>query len=173
MKSPLLLTLSAFGYLLFSPIETQALTLEQLRNDATLTPQTFARRFSKFEFVFRADVQKPEDFLASQAGDCDDYSTLAAAELSARGYHARLISVRLKNVVHVVCYVTEATGYLDYNKRAKGSGLVSSGSALHQIADSVAKSFKSTWSSVSEFTYSNGVKRLVSTTVAPNRLASK
>ena len=147
-------------------MEARAVTLEQLRNDATLTPQTFARHFSKFRYVFRADVQRPEDFLSSQAGDCDDYSTLAAAQLSARGYHPRLISVRLRNVVHVVCYVAEANGYLDYNKRANGSGIVASGSHLNEIADAVAKSFKSSWSSVSEFTFSEGVKKLVSTNVA-------
>jgi hypothetical protein len=173
MKSPLLFSLSVFGCLLLSQIDARAVTLEQLHKDATLTPQTFARHFSKFRFVFHADVQKPEEFIAAEAGDCDDYSTLAAAELSPRGYHPRLISVRLQNVVHVVCYVNEANGYLDYNKRAKGSGIVASGSNLNEIADSVAKSFKSSWSSVSEFTYSDGVKRLVSTTVASNRLASK
>lgn len=173
MKSALLLSLSASVCVLLSATNAHALTLEQLHNDATLTPQTFARHFSKFRFTFHADVQKPEDFIASGAGDCDDYSTLAAAELSARGYHPRLIAVRLEQVVHVVCYVAEANGYLDFNKRAKGSGIVSSGSNLNEIADAVAKSFKSSWSSVSEFTYSDGVKRLVSTTVASNRLASK
>ena len=172
MKPSLLVRLSVFSCLLLFSSKASAVTLEQLRKDATLTPQTFARHFSKFRFVFRADVQKPEDFLASQAGDCDDYSTLAAAELSARGYHPRLVAVRLKNVVHVVCYVAEANGYLDYNKRAKGTGIVSCGPGLSEMADSVAKSFKSSWSSVSEFTYSDGVKRLVSTTVAKNRLAS-
>lgn len=148
------------------------MTLEQLNNDATLTPQTFARHFAKFRFEFHADVQKPTDFLASEAGDCDDYSTLAAAELAARGYHPRLISVRMEKVVHVVCYVTEANAYLDYNKRAKGSGLVACGADLADVASSVAKSFKSTWASVSEFTYGDGLKRLVSTTLAANRLAS-
>jgi hypothetical protein len=113
-------------------------------------------------------VQKPEDFLRAEAGDCDDYSTLAASELSGRGYHPRLVAVRMKGLVHVVCYVAEANGYLDYNKRSHGSGLVTCGSDLSQMADSVAKSFKSNWTSVSEFTYSDGVKRLVSTTIAKN-----
>jgi hypothetical protein len=173
MKSPLLLSLLAVGCALLFPSETRAMTLQELHNDATITPQTFARHFSKFRFVFRAEVQKPEEFLASEAGDCDDYSTLAASELAARGYHPRLISVRLKNVVHVVCYVAEANGYLDYNKRSRGSGIVACGPSLSEIANSVANSFKSEWSSTSEFTYSDGVKRLVSTTLAKNRLASQ
>lgn len=150
----------------FSALETSAISFEQLHSDATLTPQTFARHFAKFRYEFRADVQSPAAFIASKAGDCDDYSTLASSELSARGYQTHLVSVRLKNVVHVVCYITEANGYLDYNLRAKGSGIVHCGPSLAEIADAVAKSFDSTWSSVSEFTYRDGVKRLVSTAVA-------
>ena len=154
-------------------METRALTLEELRSDATITPQTFARHFSKFRFVFRADVQTPEEFLTSEAGDCDDYSTLAAAELSARGYQTRLIAVRMPNLIHVVCFVSEANGYLDYNKRAKGAGVVTCGPELGNIADSVARSFKSSWTSVSEFTYGDGVKRLVATTLPKDRLAAR
>jgi len=169
IKLPLLLSLSASLALSFSVLKTKAVTLEQLHNDATLTPQTFARHFSKFRFVFQADVRKPQDFLAAEAGDCDDYSTLAAAELSARGYQTRLVSVRMKNIVHVVCYVTEGNGYLDYNLRAKGTGIVPCGPSLTEMADAVAKSFNSPWHSVSEFTYSDGVKRLVSTTPAKPR----
>lgn len=166
---PLFATLAASCLLLLSVGNAHALTLEDLRNDATLAPENFAFRFSNFKFAFGIDVQRPEDFLASGSGDCDDYSTLAASELVWRGYHARLISVRLKHVVHVVCYVDESIGYLDYNLRARGSGIVHCGSDLAEIADSVAKSFNSQWSSVSEFTYSDGVKRLVSTELARNR----
>lgn len=169
MKLFLSASLTLFSCAVLSQVETRALTVDQLRNDATLTPQTFARHFSKFRFVFRADVQSPERFLASEAGDCDDYSTLAAAELAARGYNPRLISVRMQKDVHVVCFVPEANGYLDFNKRAKGNGLVTCGPELASIADSVAKSFKAPWSSVSEFTYNDGVKRLVSTTLAKDR----
>ena len=173
MKLLLSASLTLFSCALLSQVETRALTLEQLRRDATITPQTFARYFSNFRFVFRADVQTPEQFLAAEAGDCDDYSTLAAAELAARGYQTRLISVRMPDVVHVVCFVSEANGYLDYNKRGKGTGVVTCGPDLGSIAESVAKSFKSSWTSVSEFTYANGVKRLVSTTLPKDRLAAK
>src|SRR5689334_22468405 len=124
MKPPALLSLGISCGLLFSVLQTRAVTLEELHRDATLTPQTFARHFSKFRFEFSAEVQNPEKFLAAQAGDCDDYATLASSELTARGYHCRLVTVRVPGVVHVVCYVEEAHGYLDYNLRAKGSGLV-------------------------------------------------
>jgi hypothetical protein len=163
MKRAPLLGLSVCTFFLLFGGNAAALTPEELHNDATLTPDTFAPHFAKFKFVFNADVQKPAEFLATEAGDCDDYATLAAAELAARGYHPRLVSVRLKNVVHVVCYVSEATGYLDYNLRARASGMAHCGPELSDIADSVAKSFKSTWNSASEFTYNDSVKRLVLT----------
>jgi hypothetical protein len=150
----------------FAAANARAISFEELHNDATLTPLTFASHFSKFRFAFHSEVQKPEDFLRSEAGDCDDYSILAASELSARGYHPRLVAVRLQGLVHVVCYVAEANGYLDYNKRNHGAGLVACGPDLSDVAESIAKSFKSSWSSVSEFTYSDGVKKLVSTVVS-------
>lgn len=157
--------------LCLSFMQSRALTLEELRA-APITPANFSSYFSNFRFFFRTDVQDPADFLASQSGDCDDFSTLAAAELAARGYTPRLLSVRMKKEVHVICYVEEAKGYLDYNLRASG-GLVPCGADLSQIADSVAKSFRNAkWTSVSEFTYGDGVKRLVQTTLPGNRLTA-
>jgi hypothetical protein len=135
-----------------------------------VTPESFASYFSGFQFVFRAEVQDPNAFLSSQAGDCDDFSTLAANELAARGYTTRLVAIRMKKETHVVCYVNEAKGYLDYNMRAKG-GLVPCGPELSQIAESVVKSFKNaTWTSTSEFTYGQGAKRLVKTALPPTKL---
>src|SRR3954470_24954104 len=99
MKLPLLLSLSVAGCLLLCP-NGRAISFEDLHKDATLTPQTFAHHFSKFRFAFHADIQKPEDFLRAEAGDCDDYATLAASELAARGYHPRLVAIRLKGLVH-------------------------------------------------------------------------
>src|SRR5437762_1046802 len=137
MKSILTFVISSC-FLLFAS-ETSALTVEELHSLPGVTPETFAGYFSSFQFVFRADVQEPNDFLRSQAGDCDDFSTLAASELAARGYTTRLVAVRMKQGTHVVCYVNEANGYLDYNLRAKG-GLVHCGPELSQIAESVVKS---------------------------------
>lgn len=148
-----------------------AFTLQDLKNDQALTPHTFAKRFSKFKFEFAAPVQAPEDFIARKAGDCDDYATLASAELAARGYTPRLIAVRMKKEVHVVCYVAEANGYLDYNYRSRGNGLVKCGGDIDEIADSVSRYFKAPWTTASEFTYGEGVKRLVST-VRSQKLAS-
>lgn len=146
-----------------------AVTFEEIHSDSSLKPETFAHYFADFRFVFNAEVQSPETFVASEAGDCDDYATFAATELNARGFHARLVSVRMKSIVHVVCYVEEAKGYLDYNYRARGTGIVPSGPGLSEIGDTVAKSFKAKWTSASEFTYGQGVKRLVSTLSSANR----
>jgi hypothetical protein len=169
MKFTLLSGLGILTLATCALLETHALTIEDLSNEPNLAPNNFARHFAHVKFVFAADVQKPEDFLAREAGDCDDYSTLAAAQLAARGYHPRLVSIRMKQTVHVICYVPEVNGYLDYNLRAKGSGIVPCGPDLAEMADAVAKSYKSPWSSVSEFTYGDGVKRLVATTLAKNR----
>jgi hypothetical protein len=167
MKSTLIASLFVSSILIAA--EAPAATFEEIHNDKDLRPETFARHFADFKFVFGANVQAPKDFLAAKAGDCDDYSTFAAAELKARGFTARLVSVRMKNEAHVVCYVAEANGYLDYNYRARGTGIVPCGPELTEIGDAVAKSFKAKWTSASEFSYDGVVKRLVATTLAQNR----
>ena len=145
-----------------------AVTFEEIHGDSSLKPETFAHYFADFRFVFNAEVQQPQSFITSRAGDCDDYATFAASELNARGFHARLVSIRMKSIVHVICYVEEAKGYLDYNYRARGTGIVPCGPGLTEIGDTVAKSFKAKWTSASEFTYGDGVKRLVATSLATN-----
>ena len=151
-----LLCFSAFG-----------LTLEELRTTKNLTPTTFASYFQDFEFNFRKEVQTPEVFLATRSGDCDDYSTLAAAVLRERGYTPRLIAVRMPGVTHVVCYVEETKSYLDYNCRSYVNRIVSSDRGLNAIAESVAMSYGLRWVSASEFTYGEGLKRLVQTVIEP------
>jgi hypothetical protein len=141
------------------------LTLEEIRNASDLTPQKFASFFRDFEFRFRSEVQEPQVFLATESGDCDDYAILAAMILRERGYTPRLITVRMPNLVHVVCYIEETKSYLDYNNRNYFLRTVSCGNTLEEIAKKVAKASKLRWTSVSEFTYDAGVKRLVRTVV--------
>src|SRR5687767_2893421 len=102
----LILSIPAFG-----------LSLEDIRNTPDLTPKKFAAYFRDFEFKFHSEVQSPDIFLATRSGDCDDFSTLAAAVLRDRGYTPRLITVRMPGVTHVVCYIEETKSYLDYNNR--------------------------------------------------------
>jgi hypothetical protein len=142
---------------------SRAVTLEEIRNTRDLTPQKFADFFRNFEFKFHNEVQNPEIFLATQSGDCDDYAILAATILKEKGYTTRLVTVRMPKITHVVCYVAETNSYLDYNNRGSLSRTVSSGPGINEIALKVARSYKAKWSSASEFTYADGVKRLVKT----------
>jgi hypothetical protein len=139
-----------------------ALTLEELRADAQLTPEKLLAHFSDFKFQLRDEVQKPEAFLASRCGDCDDFATLAASLLSTRGYTPRLIAVFMDKQVHVVCYIVQTNNYLDYNHR-KDRALVSSTGALDDIAEKVARSFHSNWHSVSEFTFDGSARQFIRT----------
>jgi hypothetical protein len=138
-------------------------TLEELRRDTKLTPQRFAGYFADFDYKFHEEVQSPGVFLSTRSGDCDDYATLAALVLGEKGYRTRLIAVRMPGLTHVVCYVTDTKSYLDYNNRIYLKRTVSSEDSLPAIAKSVAASFSASWTSVSEFTFTNGLKRMVST----------
>lgn len=140
----------------------QALTLSELRSDSKLTPKRFARYFSDFEFRFHAEVQPAEVFLATQSGDCDDFAVLAARVLGEKGYVTRLISVRMDAGVHVVCYVEDTRCYLDFNNRGYMMRTTKSDGSMKDIARKVAKSFDSDWTTVSEFQFEFGSKRLVS-----------
>ena len=142
-----------------------AVSLEDLRNDPKLTPQRFASYFSNFRFEFHADVQDSKVFLATQSGDCDDYAILASEVLKTKGYTPHLIAIRMHGVVHVVCYIDEVHAYLDYNVRNCLSRTVSSDGTIPDIARKVANSFDSAWTTASEFTFEDGSKRLVTTSV--------
>ena len=141
----------------------EAVTLEDLRRDPELTPQKFAHYFRNFRYEYHDEIQPPEVFLSREAGDCDDYATLAADVLGAKGYHPRLIAVRMPGVTHVVCYITEISRYLDFNSRAYLSRTERAKPDLRDIARHVAKSFDASWTSASEFTYANGLKYMVAT----------
>ena len=119
--------------------------------------------FADFKFELGRNVRQPEAFLASHSGDCDDFATLAADLLREKGYSTRLVAVYMPNEVHVVCYVDETNCYLDYNRRKRTSPLVKCQGELSAIAASVARSFRSPWRSVSEFTLRQGARHFVST----------
>jgi hypothetical protein len=143
--------------------ELGAVTLQELRSDPDLTPKRLMSKFSRFKFELHGEVQSPEVFLATERGDCDDFATLAAMVLREKGFTTRLITVRMPGLTHVVCYVTEAGSYLDYNNRIYMRSLVKAKPEINDIADKVAKSLDSSWTTASEFIYTNQVKVLVST----------
>jgi hypothetical protein len=157
---------------LFPAVSSQAITVAQLRGVSKLTPETFASYFADFEFKFHDEVQNHDKFLASKSGDCDDYATLAADILSRNGYTPRLIAVRMKGETHVVCYINETKSYLDYNCRKDATKTVACSPSIKEIAKKVAQSFGRDWVATYQFTFSEGIKRLVQS-IIPNPSASK
>lgn len=151
------------GWLVLAAMPVWPVTLGDLRSDAKLSPQRFASYFSEFRYQFFEEVQLPEIFLSSETGDCDDYATLAASILRERGFRPHLVAVRMPGLVHVVCYIEEIKGYLDYNNRIYFKRTVSCEEGLRSIAKKVAKSFDANWTSASEFSFSDGLKHMVST----------
>ena len=147
---------------------SRAVTLDELLNDRHLTPKRFASHFAEFEFEANDAVQTPDEFLSGRRGDCDDYAILADYVLHRKGYHTRLIFIRLVGrVAHAVCYVDESRAYLDYNNRIFFVTLERCGPHLREIADHVGDYIQANWTSVSEFTYSyeEGRKHFVTTVV--------
>jgi len=155
------------GWLLFvlglSAQHVSALTLAELRADPNLTPERFIKHFADFRFELFRDVRQPENFLATRSGDCDDFATLAAVLLREKGYTTRLVAVFMLDCVHMVCYVKEANGYLDYNCRMQASPLVKCDERLAAIAASVAGSFRANCRSASEFTFQNRARHFAMT----------
>jgi hypothetical protein len=134
------------------------------------TPGQFARRFAKFKFEFHAEVQDPAIFLKTKKGDCDDFATLADDVLTREGYTTHLIAVRMPGETHVVLYVDEAHGYLDYNFRAVKHPVQPSDGSLQHIASQVAFTFALPWVAVYEFNYQHRSKRLVSDIVMNDKV---
>ena len=156
----------------FSATSGNALTVDELRKIPKLTPETFASYFADFEFKFHDEVQDHDTFLASKSGDCDDYSTLAADILGRNGYTTRLIAIRMKGETHVVCYVNETKSYLDYNYRKEDKKTIPCSASITEIAKKVSQSFDRDWVATYQFTFSQGIKRLVQAIIT-NRSADK
>jgi len=151
-----------FSFLLLATNVVRAVTLEELRDDAGLTPRRFIEYFSDFAFKLGEKQQAPADFLSKKCGDCDDFATLAADVLAQKGYTTHVIMVSMDAGTHVVCYVTQEKAYLDYNNRVSHE-LVASDGSLADIGTKVAASFHSTWRTASEFQIANGVRHCLRT----------
>ncbi|MCD6051395.1 MAG: hypothetical protein K0Q55_2799 [Verrucomicrobia bacterium] len=151
-----------------------AVTLEELLNAEKMTPRKFAGYFKDFEYKFHAEIQPTKVFLETRNGDCDDYALLADMVLRKHGFTTRLISIRMPGLLtHVVCYVVEEKVYLDFNNRVYLSRTEKADPDLREIAQKVARSFEANWTSVSEFTYRDGVKELVQTISKTDAYAGK
>jgi hypothetical protein len=134
------------------------------------TPEEFARRFADFQFEYHAEVQPAEVFLATKKGDCDDFATVADDALSRAGYTTHLITVRMRGETHVVLYVDEVHGYLDYNFRKSSHPVLACDSSLQEIAKQVAESFHRPWVAVYEFNFYHRTKHLVTNIVKNDKV---
>lgn len=132
---------------------TRAGELAALEGRKDLTPEKLLRYFSDFTFELGDQVQDPETFLRRKRGDCDDFARLASLVLSERGYHTKLVVIMMEEQTHVVCYVKEAGGFLDFNHRADAHPIVRSDGSLEDIAAKTAAYFREPWRMVSEFRY--------------------
>jgi len=96
--------------------------------------------------------------------EVDDISSRFASALVSLGLKkGDRVAVFMPNQVHVVCYVAEVSGYLDFNRRREPSPLAKCDGALSAIGASVARSFQSDWSSASEYTFQKGAANFVLT----------
>ena len=130
-----------------------AASLNDLLNQKDLTPEGLARGFADFAFELRPQVQGPDVFLQRKRGDCADYSNLASTVLTHHGYTTKLVVVMMSKQTHVVCYVKEAGGFLDYNHRADAHPVIASDGSLEDIAGKVAGDFHTPWRMASAFRY--------------------
>jgi len=127
--------------------------LSALMGRTDLTPESLIRSFAGFAFELSAQPQDAEAFLQRKRGDCDDFASLASRLLTERGYKTKLVAVMMEQQTHVVCYVTEARGFLDFNHRTNAHPIIKSDGSLEDIAQKVAGDFRSRWQMASEFKY--------------------
>lgn len=125
--------------------------LSALAGQADLTPEKLIRSFAEFTFELSAQPQDAETFLQRKRGDCDDFAILASRLLTERGFKTKLIAVMMAEQTHVVCYVEEAHGFLDFNHRAQAHPVIASDGSLEDVAQKVARDFRAPWQMASEF----------------------
>jgi hypothetical protein len=144
-----------------------AVDLNGLLNQKDLTPERLVRAFATFDFELSQQVQDPQTFLQRRKGDCADFSNLASAVLERRGYTAKMVVVMMPAQTHVVCYIKEAGGFLDYNHRQDAHPIIASDGSLEDIADKVASDFRSSWRMASFFRYRESSPVYLDTVFAP------
>jgi hypothetical protein len=135
------------------PASLPADDLAMLRGQKDLTPESLLRFFAGFRFEAGEQVQDSATFLRRQRGDCDDFARLASSILPEHGYTTKLVVIMMEKQTHVVCYVKEAGGFLDFNHRTEPHPIVGSDGSLEDIADKVSAYFRSKWRIASEFQY--------------------
>ena len=127
--------------------------LAELRNCKELTPESLMHYFSPFTFELGERRQDPAAFLRRRRGDCEDFAGLASLLLAERKYHPKIVVVMMTEQTHVVCYVPEAHGFLDFNHRADPHPIIPSTGTLEDIAGKTADYFRTPWCMASEIRY--------------------
>lgn len=158
--------LFVFGIFLIALIaapNVQARSLADLKAEKELTPDSLIRQFADFTFELGETIQEPEQFLQRKRGDCDDFARLAALLLAERGYKPRIVAVAMEGETHVVCYVPEVKGFLDFNHRADAKPVISCAGTLESVAEIVSAEFRSKWRMVSEVRFENTKRIFVET----------
>ncbi len=155
-------------FTLKAPGQTSSLWPDQ----KDLTPEGLVHFFADFTFELGDQVQDGKTFVQRKRGDCDDFAKLVSEILGRHGYTTKLVVVMMPRQTHVVCYVKERHGYLDYNLRSSSQPIVSSDESLEDIADKVAASFRTPWSMASEIRYEGINPVYIFSTFAPAKAKS-
>jgi hypothetical protein len=127
--------------------------LDDLLDQKDLKPEGLAHVIAGFSFELDPQLQEPETFLQRKRGDCADFANLASLVLAHHGYTTKLVVIMMSKQTHVVCYVKEAGGFLDFNHRADTHPVIASDGSLEDIAGKVASDFRSQWQMASAFRY--------------------
>jgi hypothetical protein len=147
--------------------------LSTLADQKDLTPENLIRAFAGFTFELSAQPQDAETFLQRKRGDCDDFASLASRLLTDRGYKTKLVMVMMERQAHVVCFVKEAHGFLDFNHRSDAHPIIESDGSLEEIAQKVAGDFRGRWLTASEFKYENKLPVYLETVFPPAAASNK
>lgn len=94
-----------------------------------------------------------------------DYIVLAGQVLPQKGYPSRLIMVTMPGLADDACYVTPESSYIHYRPASNTFELCGSGPTIRQIADTLAGSLNQSWTTASEFIYTNGAGQILATVV--------
>jgi hypothetical protein len=95
-----------------------------------------------------------------------DYAILGSMVLKGKGYTPRLIVVNMPGILcDDACYVNEANSFIHYDWPRSALQLEASGATIRQIAETLAESLQLSWTSASEFTFSNGLCQIWATVV--------
>ena len=85
-----------------------------------------------------------------------------------RGYTTKMVVGMMPGQPHVVCYIKEVGGFLDYNHRSDNRPVIASDGSLEDIAGKVASDFRSSWPMTSFFLYRDAFPVYLDTVFARN-----